>query len=427
MKLSEVVPWDRLEVEYKKRFCPRKFGVLKESRLMLGLMVGRVLEGKSDRGIVDVFHENVYFQYFCGMDHFVPKLGKRIIHPSLLSKRRTQLGVSFMGTFEDEIVRVLQEKGLIKGDDLILDATVFPANITYPNDVKLLNTVRDWSCQMILKLKNTVTCKQKIRTYREKAEKVYLKFQKTKKKTAVFIRKSRNQMLRFLNRNLNQLGRVIQEMESKVYTVKQEAGLSVQKVKSQLETGIKIYQQQLEMAKTRGRRVANRIVSFHQPEIRPIIRGKEGRPVEFGPKAHVMLVEGFAILETCEFESFHEGIRLEQSLQKHKMRFGKDPKVVLADQIYATRHNRNLLDKAQIEHGFKPIGRPPTLSKEALLLRKIQQKQFRNRQGQRNAIEATFGHLKAHFGLDKLRFTGKDGAQFQIRLGLATLNLHRAI
>jgi IS5 family transposase len=427
IRLSDLVPWDRLECAYKQHFSVQKFRVLKNSRLILGLMIGRVFEGKSDRGIVELFHENVYFQYFCGLDHFEPGGKKKIIHPSLLSKRRAQLGGPFMSKFEDEVIQVLREKGLITADKVILDATVFPSNITYPNDVKLLNTVRDWTCQTILKLKNGINLRQKIRTYREKAQGVYLNFQKTKKKTAVFIQKSRNQMLRFLKRNLTQLSEVVQAVESQVEAGRKLAGLSLNKIKSQMETGLQIYEQQLQMARTRGRRITNRVVSFCQPEVRPIVRGKEGKNVEFGPKAHVSLVDGFAILEHCQFEAFNEGVRLEESLQKHKSRFGKLPKVVIADQIYANRYNRDLLQASQIEHGFKRIGRPPTLSPEAIAEQKKQSRLRRKRQGQRNAIEATFGHLKSRFDLDKIRFTVKDGAQFQIRLGLIGWNLYRAI
>ena len=279
----------------------------------------------------------------------------------------------------------------------------------------------------MLKLKNVFDTKQKIRTYREKAEKVYLNFQKRKKKTAAFIRKSRNQMLRFLKRNLTQLSEFVQAAESQAEKAQKMSGLSLKKVKSQLKTGLQIYEQQLEMASTRGRRVANRIVSFCQPEVRPIVRGKEGKPVEFGPKAHVALVEGFAILEHCQFEAFNEGVRLEESIQKHKARFGKPPNVVIADQIYANRYNRELLQNTRIEHGFKRIGRPPTISPEAVAEQKKQSRLRRKRQGQRNAIEALFGHLKSRFDLDKIRFTVKDGAQFQIQLGLISWNLHRAI
>ena len=63
-----------------------------------------------------------------------------IIHPSLLSKRRKRLGIEYMKSFEAEVTKVLHHHGVIKGKTLKLDATVFEANITYPNDVKLLNT-----------------------------------------------------------------------------------------------------------------------------------------------------------------------------------------------------------------------------------------------------------------------------------------------
>ena len=48
MRLSELVPWERLEVMYKQRFSVEKLGVVKDSRLILGLMIVRVLEKKSD-------------------------------------------------------------------------------------------------------------------------------------------------------------------------------------------------------------------------------------------------------------------------------------------------------------------------------------------------------------------------------------------
>jgi hypothetical protein len=54
----------------------------------------------------------------------------------------------------------------------------------------------------------------------------------------------------------------------------------ITKMRTQLEVAKTIYDQQTEMATTRGRRVANRIVSFSQASVRPIIRGKAGKPVE---------------------------------------------------------------------------------------------------------------------------------------------------
>jgi len=116
-------------------------------------MLGQMLLEQSDRAIIEYFHENPYFQYFCGQDTFVVKADTSIVHHSLLSKRRKRLDKSYVATFEKEVVGVLKQKGLIQGQKLILDATVFPANITHPNDVKLLNRVREYLCQKILDVK----------------------------------------------------------------------------------------------------------------------------------------------------------------------------------------------------------------------------------------------------------------------------------
>ena len=183
IKLADLVPWDEMDVIYRKYFDERKQSRIKKSRLIIGLQLGQMLMELADRAVLDYFHENPYFQYFCGEESFVPKLDKSIIHHSLLSKRRKRLGEDCARKFEQEIVAVLKKKELIRGDKLILDATVFPANMTYPNDVKLLNTAREYMCKKILEIKNTFDPSGRIRTYRQTARKVYLRFQKTKKKS----------------------------------------------------------------------------------------------------------------------------------------------------------------------------------------------------------------------------------------------------
>ena len=164
IRLAKIVPWEEMDEIYRKYFDPKKQTVIKSCRLIMGLLLGQMLQELDDRGIVEYFHENPYFQYFCGQDTFVAKLDKSIIHPSLLSKRRSRLGKGYMQKFEHEVLNVLKQKGLIKGQKLILDATVFPANITYPNDVKLLNTVRDYLCKTILDVKNKLDPTRKVRT-----------------------------------------------------------------------------------------------------------------------------------------------------------------------------------------------------------------------------------------------------------------------
>ena len=417
IRLSELVPWEEMERIYRTHFDERKQAVVKRCRLVMGLMLGQMLISMSDRPILEYFHENPYFQYFCGQDSFVVKADQAIIHHSLLSKRRKRLGKAYVAQFEREVLEVLKKKGLVKGKKLILDATVFPANITYPNDVKLLNTVREYLCKTILMVKNTDDPKGRVRTFRRSARKLYLNFQKTKKKSKKLIRLTRNKMIRYVRRNITQLETVLEKANG-LKTWQQE------RIQIHLKTAKDILAQQVHMATTRGRRVAERMVSFHRPELRPMVRGKEGKAVEFGPKAHVALVDGYALLDHAQYDAFHEGIQLSDCLAKHNERFGKDPDIVLADQLYANRKNRQLLAELKIQHAFKRTGRPPNESKEETQKHRAQ---FKKRQGQRNHIEGAFGHLKTHYNLNKVKWLVPGGEAMQIGLGLIAFNLTTAL
>ena len=125
IKLAKLVPWEEMDEIYQKHVDTKKLSVIKNCRLIMGLILGQMFLELSDREIVDYFHENPYFQYFWGKETFVAKLDSKIIHPSLLSKRRRRLGASYTQQFEREMVIALKKKGLIKGKKLILDATVF--------------------------------------------------------------------------------------------------------------------------------------------------------------------------------------------------------------------------------------------------------------------------------------------------------------
>jgi DNA-directed RNA polymerase subunit E'/Rpb7 len=55
-----------------------------------------------------------------------------------------------------------------------------------------------------------------------------------------------------------------------------------------------LYEQQYAMFKDDIHQIDHRIVSIHQPHVRPIVRGKTTAYVEFGAKINVSLMNGFA-------------------------------------------------------------------------------------------------------------------------------------
>ena len=61
--------------------------------------------------------------------------------------------------------------------------------------------------------------------------------------------------------------------------------------------------------------------SSSKPYVRPIVRGKEVKNVEFGAKCNNIQVDGISFIEKLSFNAFNEGIRLEHCIKMHKRLF----------------------------------------------------------------------------------------------------------
>ncbi len=157
--------------------------------------------------------------------------------------------------------------------------------------------------------------------------------------------------------------------------------------------------------------VEHRIVSIHQPHVRPIVRGKARAKTEFGAKIHVSLVEGYAFLDELSWDAFNEGSHLMAYVEQYRSRFGCYPAQVLADQIYCSRENRRQLKEKGIMLSAKPLGRPSAVNKSHV------------RPGERNPIEGKFGQAKTAYGLNRIKARLKDTSQSWIACIFLVLNL----
>jgi hypothetical protein len=86
-----------------------------------------------------------------------------------------------------------------------------------------------------------------------------------------------------------------------------------------------LYEQQWGMVQTNTRRCDDRIVSISQPYVRPIVRGKQNKPVEFGAKLSVSLDgDGFARVDHLRWDAFHEGLDLKSQVEAYRERMGHE-------------------------------------------------------------------------------------------------------
>lgn len=408
LKVAELIPWDKLEDEYRQYFSDIGRPAT-NARLFIGLILLKHMTGLSDREVVCSVQENIYHQAFCGYEHFVTD---RSLDPSSLTKLRKRLGNRYFKELEEKIYRELIDLKIIKGKGLLVDATVFPENIKYPNDVGLLNDVREWLVETIKPMGKKLG--KWYRTYCRTAKNIYLSFSKKKHRTKKTIQKAKRQMLQYVRRNLKQLDEVIQ-------TLKDDGVEICQKVIEKLEVGRRIYDQQNEMYQEKKQRIDDRIVSFHRSYVRPIKRGKGGgKDTEFGPKGALSYVDGFLFLDKFGHDNYSEAGKeiVEGQIKNYEKKFGKKPPSFTGDNLYGTRENRALMDKEEIRPAFKPLGRKSKTKPD---------RWFKKKQKERNRIEGAFGHGKVHFGLNCVKYHGEDGSKMWVRLGIMGMNLQTAL
>ena len=185
-----------------------------------------------------------------------------------------------------------------------------------------------------------------------------------------------------------------------------------------------LYQQQYAMYKTNTRRCDDRIVSISQPHLRPIIRGKQGKTVEFGAKISVSLTgKGLAHVDKLHWDAQHEGHDLQAQVEAYKKRYGYYPEVVIADTLYGSRDNRSYLERNHIRFSGKPLGHPPKITpenKDELMRLKAQRRQEYR---ERIPIEGKFGQGKYGYRLNNIRAKRADTSAAWINSIFLVMNL----
>jgi hypothetical protein len=78
-----------------------------------------------------------------------------------------------------------------------------------------------------------------------------------------------------------------------------------------------VYRQQLWLFENNKQSIEDRIVSLIQPHIRPIVRGKAGKSVEFGAKISASCFEGYVFLDRMSWDNFNESLYLKAQVEAY--------------------------------------------------------------------------------------------------------------
>lgn len=315
VKMAGLIPWSRVEDEYRKNFRYNRGEQAKSARLALGCLIVKEQLQLSDRDTVEMIRENPYIQYFLGYADYQYDLS---LDASLLTHFRKRFPSDVISQVNQWVIDAAldpddddqdedggssttdkpSEDTDLEADNrgtLILDASCAPQDIQYPTDTRLLHEARQKLESMIDTLQLGRT-KKKPRSYRQKASKEYNLFSRKRRPTKKQIRTALRKQLQYVARDL----RFVSEMQYDSTVTFSHQQLQY------LETITLLYEQQKSMYDNRTSRCEDRIVSIHQPYVRPIVRGKANAGTEFGAKLTAFVVDGYTEVTTLSWDAYNK-------------------------------------------------------------------------------------------------------------------------
>ena len=399
-KIYSAIPWDALVDTFDLADCKKGPVSMFGPQGKLALMFLKHYAACSDKRLVEQLNGNIDYQFFCGTH-----LGStRLANYKMVSEIRCEL-VKKLDM--DKVQQVLFDSWSAHISDkhsIVMDATCYESEVRYPTNEKLLWECVEWSYRQLRAI-----CKALgIKTPRTK----YLKWKRRNISYSKMRRKTKSKRTR-LDRSLLLL---LSKIDGELGKLEKHYKLQVPERYHRRRAIInKIYAQQHQIFHT-GEKPKNRIVSIAKDYLRPIVRGKEIKPVEFGAKVNKYQIDGISFIEHLNFNAFHEGNRFQDTIFKAQRLTRTKTKLAGADAIYATNKNRRFATKYNIRTDFKRKGRAGKHEKQRQQMAAMITKERATR------LEGSFGKEKEHYHLKKIKARTKQTETLWIFFGIHTAN-----
>jgi IS5 family transposase len=165
---------------------------------------------------------------------------------------------------------------------------------------------------------------------------------------------------------------------------------------------------------------ATRRVSLHDPDARPIAKGRLGKPVEFGYKAQVTDNDDGVVLDhAVEQGNPADGPQLAPAIRRVIKRTGGKPRTFPADRSYGGKTIEDELRALRVRHVAIPRKGKPGKARQAIERRPA----FRRAIKWRTSSEGRIGTLKREYGWDRARLDGTERTRTWTGYGILAHNL----
>ena len=351
--------------------------------------------------------ERIPWRRFCRLS-----LMDTVPDSTTLIKLNQKFGEKLISDLNKKLVKHLVKTKSIKVRKIRIDSTTIEAHITYPTDVKLLHSVVKTLTRTTKNLGEKIT--SHVRATKKAVARLgqSLKSQADNKKQEA--QKTLKMVAQYAKDTIDQSRRVLEQVNRSA-----KSSREVKKLKAQLTVAEQIVEQ-TEQKLNGVESIPDRIVSFQDPEVRPIRKGKLGKPNEFGRTLELVQDEsGLMLVYQVQAGNPSDKTRAVPLVKQIQKTFHITPEEAAFDKGYYSADNLAKLQKLGIRRvGIPKIGR---------LKPKERQRQnarwFKELRRFRCGIEAAISMLKRCFSLDRILSSGSTGTAIWVGFSLFSYNL----
>ena len=372
--------------------------------------------------------DSISWRRFCRLD-----IDARLPHPTTLMKITTRCGEQAIAELNEQLLATAVEARVVKTGKVRADTTVVSANVDYPTDTGLLARAVSRMSRLVVRIQ-AVGAAPRTR-FRDRTRAAGRRVRAIAAHLRLRNAQAREQAQATVARITAELAGLAAQTATEARMVLRNArralGRTAGRAKGRLRRAV------AELAVVIGRTVtgiaqarirlaggkpdsATRLVSLHDPDARPIVKGRLGKPIEFGYKAQIVdNVDGIVLDHTVEQGNPPDAPQLAPAIGRITQRTGRPPRAVAADRGYGDAAVETDLHHA----GVRKVAIPRKGTPGAIRQAHERQPGFRRLVKWRTGCEGRISHLKHRFDLDRTRLDGLSGARTWCGYGVLAHNL----
>jgi IS5 family transposase len=355
-------------------------------------------------------------------------LGERVPHPTTLMKITARCGPDTVEALNETLLTKAAEAKVVKLDKVRADTTVVEANVAYPTDSGLLARGVARMARLTRRLKGLglatrTKTRDRTRSMRRRAHAIgaWLRRRTEVAKTEVYAITA--EMAELADTAAGEARAVAGNARRTLRRMGSEASGAAVAAVAELERVAGLVERIAAQTRTRlagevpsG---ATRVVSLHDPDARPIAKGRLGRPVEFGYLAQVVdNSDGIVLDHGVHIGNPPDAPLLAPAIGRVKVRFGRAPNAVAADRGYGEAGVERDLTATGVAMVAIPRKGRPGVARRAV----ERGRRFRRLVKWRTGAEGRISHLKHGYGWNRTLLDGIDGARTWCGFGILAHN-----